>query len=190
MRQHILYLSLCVVGLAPCSVAAQNAASNATVVAITKSDIEAVLRHVGAEGAGTDRQIKVVDLGKYNVAVGVLRRGPSKEGAPVSAISHTHVTEVYYVISGGGTLVTGGTMLNPQPLPPSGELVRIAVGTSFTGAFQGGDRMTVAAGDVVVIPAGVPHGFTDVKEQVTYLSIRPDPDHVLPAGYVHPAIRK
>ena len=50
--------------------------------------------------------------------------------------------------------------------------------------------MTVAPGDVVIIPAGVPHGFTDVKEQVTYLSIRPDPDRVLPAGYVHPAIRK
>ena len=159
-------------------------------VAITKADIETVLKHVGTEGAGADRQIKVVDLGKYNVAVGVLRRGPSKAGAPVSAISHDYVTEVYYVISGGGTLVTGGTVLNPTPLPASGELVKVAVGSTVTGTFEGGDRMTVAAGDVVIIPAGVPHGFTDVKEQVTYLSIRPDPEHVLPAGYVHPAIRK
>jgi len=189
MRQLIVCTLLCA-GLLPGAAMAQTTAPNAGVVAITKADIETVLKHVGTEGAGVDRQIKVVDLGKYNVAVGVLRRGASKEGAPVNAISHTHVTEVYYVISGGGTLVTGGTMLNPQPLPASGELVRIAVGTSFTGAFQGGDRMTVAAGDVVIIPAGVPHGFTDVKEQVTYLSIRPDPEHVLPAGYVHPAIRK
>ena len=34
------------------------------------------------------------------------------------------------------------------------------------------------------------NGFDDIKEELTYLSIRPDPDHVLPAGYVHPALRK
>jgi mannose-6-phosphate isomerase-like protein (cupin superfamily) len=131
-----------------------------------------------------------VDLGKYNVAVGVLRRGASKVGGPITAISHTHVTEVYYVISGGGTLVTGGTMVNAKPLPATGELVKVAVGPSMTGTFQGGDQMPVSAGDVVIIPAGVPHGFTDIKEQVTYLSIRPDPEKILPVGYVHPAIRK
>src|SRR5262249_33227756 len=146
----------------------------------TKADIDAVLTHVGAQGAGTDRQIKVVDLGPYNVAVGVLHRGATKAGAPVNAISHTHITEVYYVISGSGTLVTGGTMLNPQPLPPSGELVTVAVGASLSGTFEGGDRRTVGPGDVVIIPAGVAHGFTDIGEQVTYLSIRPDLGHILP----------
>jgi quercetin dioxygenase-like cupin family protein len=50
--------------------------------------------------------------------------------------------------------------------------------------------LLVGAGDVVIIPAGVPHGFADVKDQVTYLSIGPDINHVLPAGYVHPALRK
>jgi mannose-6-phosphate isomerase-like protein (cupin superfamily) len=162
----------------------------APVIAITKADIEAVLKHVGGEGAATDRQIRVVDLGKYSVSVGVLRRGPTKPGAPVGAISHTHVTEVYYILSGGGTLVTGGTMLKPTPLPATGEIVRIAVGPSLSGIFEGGDRRVVAPGDIVIIPAGVPHGFDDVKEEVTYLSIRPDPDKVLPVGYVHPALRK
>jgi hypothetical protein len=33
---------------------------------ISKADIEAVLKHVGGEGAGTDRQMKVVDMGMYN----------------------------------------------------------------------------------------------------------------------------
>ena len=130
MKQPLLCLSLCVVGLAPRSAIAQTAASNATVVAITKADIEAVLKHVGTEGAGTDSQIKVVDLGKYNVAVGVLRRGASKEGTPVSAISHTHVTEVLLRHLGGRNSGDGRHDAQSWPLPPSGELVRIAVGTT------------------------------------------------------------
>ena len=48
----------------------------------------------------------------------------------------------------------------------------------------------VLVGDVVVIPAGVLHGWVEIPEQVRYLSIRPDPDRVLPAGYVNPAIKR
>ncbi len=40
----------------------------------------------------------------------------------------------------------------------------------------------------MVIPAGVFHGWRDIEDHVTYLSIRPDPDRVLPAGYLNPAI--
>ncbi len=131
----------------------------------------------------------MVDLGKYNVAVGVLHRGATKPGAPVGAILHSQVTEVYYIVSGGGTLVTGGSIANPRPLPADGEIVKVAVGPSVSGRFEGGERRVIAPGDVVIIPAGVPHGFDEVKDHVTYLSIRPDPDHVLPAGYVHPALK-
>ncbi len=49
--------------------------------------------------------------------------------------------------------------------------------------------MTITTGDVVVIPAGVAHGFSRILNQVTYLSIRVDPDQVLPAGYKHPLIK-
>jgi quercetin dioxygenase-like cupin family protein len=42
----------------------------------------------------------------------------------------------------------------------------------------------------VIVPAGVPHGFDDVTDQITYLSVRPDLSGVLPASYVHPALRK
>jgi mannose-6-phosphate isomerase-like protein (cupin superfamily) len=158
--------------------------------AITRSEIDAVMKHTGTEGAGADRQIKVVDIGKLNLAVGVLQRGPTKPGAPIGAITHSQVTEVYYIVSGGGTLVTGGRVSNARPLAADGEIVKIAVGPSTNGIFEGGERRPVAAGDVVIIPAGVPHGFDDVKDHVTYLSIRPDPDRVLPEGYVHPAVRK
>src|SRR5687767_8364518 len=106
---------------------------------ITKTEIEAVLKH--PEGGG-DRQIKVVDMGKYNVGVGVLHRNAIKPSATgtVNGIAHTQVTEVYYITSGSGTLVTGGTILNAKPLAPDAEVVKVAVGPSVNGTFQGGQR--------------------------------------------------
>ena len=55
------------------------------VVGITAAEIQTVLQHKGAEGAGVDRQIKVADLGDYKLGVGVLYRGPTKPGAPIAA---------------------------------------------------------------------------------------------------------
>jgi uncharacterized RmlC-like cupin family protein len=163
---------------------------SAGVVAITSADIDAVLKYTGSEGAGTDRQMRVVDLGAYRLGVGILHRGPTRPGAPVGAIAHSQVTEVFYVVSGSGTLVTGGPVEKTQPFPPATEFVRLAVGPSSGGTFTGGDRRRVAPGDVVIVPAGVPHGFDDITDQLTYLSVRPDLAGVLPANYVHPALKK
>jgi len=160
------------------------------VVGITKAEIETVLKHTGTEGAGTDRQIKVADLGTYKLGVGVLYRGPTKPGAPIAAISHSQVTEAFYILSGSGVLVTGTAVENDRAFPPETEFVRLAVGPSSGGIFKGGDRRPVAEGDVVIVPAGMPHGFDDIKDHLTYLSIRPDLAGVLPANYVHPALRK
>ena len=160
------------------------------VVGITAAEIEQVLKYQGTEGAGTDRQMKVADLGDYKLGVGVLYRGPTKPGAPIAAISHSKVTEAFYIISGSGTLVTGGPVDNDRAFPPETEFVRLAVGPSSGGVFKGGERRKVAAGDVVIVPAGVPHGFDEITDHITYLSIRPDLAGVLPAGYVHPVLRK
>jgi mannose-6-phosphate isomerase-like protein (cupin superfamily) len=160
------------------------------VVGITAADIQAVLKHKGAEGAGVDRQIKVADLGDYQLGVGVLYRGPTKPGAPVAAITHSKVTEAFYIISGSGTIVTGTTIENDRAFPAETEFVRLAVGPSSGGVFKGGERRPIAAGDVVIVPAGMPHGFDDITDHLTYLSIRPDLAGVLPANYVHPALRK
>jgi mannose-6-phosphate isomerase-like protein (cupin superfamily) len=155
---------------------------------ITAAEVQAVLN---APTGGGDRQMKVVDIGKYNVSVGVLRRGKTTPGAPVGAINHEHVTEVYYVISGTGTLVTGGTVDNVSPLPADGEVVKVAVGPSNSGTFrEPAQSRNVGPGDIIIIPAGVYHGFSDVPDHVHYVSVRPDPDHVLPAGYVHPLLKK
>ena len=83
-----------------------------------------------------------------------------------------------------------GAILQPKSFPAEGDLVKVLVGPTITGVVQGGHRRPVSTGDIVIIPAGVPHGFAEIADHVTYLSIRPDVEHLLPAGYVHPALKK
>jgi quercetin dioxygenase-like cupin family protein len=50
-------------------------------------------------------------------------------------------------------------------------------------------KRDVKVGDIVIIPAGVPHGWADIPDFVDYLSVRPDPDRVL-KPYVNPAVAR
>ena len=154
---------------------------------ITAAEVQAAL---AAPSAIPDRLMTAVDMGAYNVGVGVLRRGPTRPGAPVGAIEHDQITEVYYIISGTGTLLTGGSVTNPLSVAADNEIVTTIVGPSKQGTFkEPAQRRKVGSGDVVVIPPGVYHGFDEVTTGIDYLAVRPDPNKVLPAGYVHPAIK-
>ena len=136
-----------------------------------------------------DRQVKVVDIGDANVAVGVLFRDRIEaDDEPVGPIVHTHVSEVYYITKGSGTLVTGGTLLGRRDAPSDSDIVNVLVGDSFFTSVKRGDGQVreVREGDIVVIPAGVFHGWHSVDERVEMVSIRPDPKKVLPEGYVNP----
>ncbi len=141
-------------------------------------------------GETIDQQIRVVDIGNdLNVGVGILRRvGARTEGEEVTAILHHRITEVYYILSGSGILVTGGDETDPVEFPADVTAVRELIGPSGRRTVTNGQEQTIAAGDIVVIPAGVPHGFRHIQEQVTYLSIRVDHEQVLPTGYVHPSL--
>ncbi len=159
-----------------------------TATHIPESEIMAAYQGLGNF---PDQQVRVVDIGdEINVAVGILRRESSstEEGEGVTALVHHQVTEVYYVLSGSGVLVTGGDATGGRELPANSIPVTELIGPSSMQSVTNGQTMTVSAGDVVVIPAGVPHGFRHILDQITYLSIRVDPDQVLPEGYKHPAI--
>ncbi|HXD20433.1 MAG TPA: cupin domain-containing protein [Vicinamibacterales bacterium] len=156
-------------------------------VDITNADIRATIQAAPTD-AVTDQQIRVVDIGTYNVAVGVLHRAAK---AKQTAISHAQVTEVYHIIDGAGTFVTGGEMLEPTPTPADGNTVKVLVGPSTGGtSIRGGQSRRVGPGDVIVIPPGVAHWFSAVERDMNYLVVRIDPQHVLPAGYVNPAIAR
>ena len=108
---------------------------------VTNADIMTVLKM-----AQTDQQLKVVDIGKYNIGVGILHRNAMKSGAAgVSGLSHNQVTEVYYVMSGAGTLVTGGAMPTPKAEAADGATVKVLVGPSMSGVFQNGQSRKVGA---------------------------------------------
>ena len=165
----------------------QSPAPSKTAVDVTNADLRATLKQAPADGV-MDQQIRIVDVGKYNVAVGVLHRAAK---AKQTAIEHAQVTEVYHIIDGSGTFVTGGTMVDPTPSPADGTTVKILVGPSTNGAsIRGGQSRRVGPGDVIVIPPGVAHWFSAVESDMNYLVIRVDADHVLPAGYVNPNLTR
>jgi hypothetical protein len=165
----------------PSMAVAQDAAED-----ILREQIELVLR--GMPGVSIDRQLKVVGLGEGdgNVAVGILHRTPDRDsdGAHTGLV-HVDVSEVYVMLSGWGTLLTATEMTNATEPSAGGDVV----GPSFNADAVGGTLRDIHEGDVVVIPAGTLHVWTEIPDHVTYLSIRPDPHGVLPAGYVRPEIR-
>ena len=161
----------------------------ATATHVPNSEIMTVFEHMGDT---IDQQVRVVDIGDdINVAVGILRRvGTRTEGEEVNAILHHEVTEVYYIMSGSGILVTGGEASGNVEFPADNVSVRELIGPSGSRTVKNGQTRGVTAGDVVVIPAGVPHGFRHIQDQITYLSIRVDPNQTLPTGYVHPSLEQ
>ncbi|MEZ5421455.1 MAG: cupin domain-containing protein [Vicinamibacterales bacterium] len=170
---------------------------------------------------GVDRQIVSTDIGKLNMSVGINHRGaitaprPAGAAPPAAAaaaaaescgmansaapapgtatgIAHDHQTETYIIVSGGGTLVTGGHIANGRKSAPDSQVTTTLNGPSCSGRIEGADvvKKVVKPGDIVIIPAGVPHGWIDIADHVDYLSVRPDPDRVLPSDYVNPALKK
>jgi hypothetical protein len=115
---------------------------------------------------------------------------PPANGTP-GGITHDSQTESYVIVSGGGTLVTGGHIVNGRKSAEDSDVTKVLNGPSCSGTIAGADvvKKVVKTGDVIIIPAGVPHGWTDIADHVDYLSIRPSA-HVLEAGYVNPAIKK
>jgi hypothetical protein len=193
---------------------------------IMDTDVKEVLK--GAPPA-VDQQLRVVDLCKYALAVGIIHRGPTggaataaargkagnkggkgtgkqaanvercsagtaPEGAAssgVGGISHDTQTETYIIVSGGGTVVTGGAIVNGARSGPESPVTKVLNGPSCSGQMVGNvTKRPVVSGDIVIIPFGVPHGWADITDHVDYLSVRPDPDHVLEHGYVNPAIKQ
>ena len=164
---------------------------------------------------GVDRQLVSQDIGKLNLSVGIIHRnatapaggggrgGRGGGGAPTPSdcgvssgeasgargIQHLHQTETYIIVSGAGTLITGGSILNGRMSGPESSVTTTLNGPSCSGTIVGDvQRRDVVVGDIVIIPAGVPHGWANIPRHVDYLSVRPDPDRVLPSDYVHPSI--
>ena len=72
---------------------------------VTADVIQAAVERMKAEGI-TDSPVRTIDAGGYNVGVAVIYRPAATDIA--GGVVHSEVTEVYHVLEGRGTLVTGG----------------------------------------------------------------------------------
>ncbi|MGH8286339.1 MAG: heme-binding protein [Steroidobacteraceae bacterium] len=131
---------------------AQALASSAPAAQVRHFDSNAVARafHEGETG-GTlvnDRQYRV---------------NASRRDGPGQAEIHTTDTDVFYILEGAATVITGGTLVEPS---------QVASGELRGSAIRGGTEKRIAKGDVLTIPHGVPHWFKSVDAPFRYYVIK------------------
>jgi len=139
-------------------------------VDVKAADIKAFINNL-PKNAISDLPIRVADVGGYRVGVfGVFRPKTVKQDA---ILHETTTTEVYYMLEGAGTLVTGGTLADQRREP--------ATSTNVRGSrIDGGVSRRVTPGDVVIIPGRTPHWWSDLEGDIKYLIVRPDPSGRMP----------
>ena len=97
--------------------------------------------------------LKAPDL----TVLGAYRNGPGQVEV------HDKETDVFYVTDGAATFITGGTMVGGKATGP-GQMR----GTDI----QGGQTHHLSKGDVIVIPAGIPHWFKEVPASIHYFVVK------------------
>jgi mannose-6-phosphate isomerase-like protein (cupin superfamily) len=150
MMQSVLLLAMLAQGPAPASLPA---------IDINAKEIQAAVAQ--AKTTGRDTPVRVVDVGGQHLAISMTFR---ERGRSAGGGSHATITEVYQVLEGAATFVTGGTSVRRSD-----------------GGFpiQGGVSRRIAKGDVVIIPPGTPHGIADVLEDITIIVVRIDAGRTL-----------
>ena len=92
--------------------------------------------------------VRIFTLAPYNV--NIEHRQPMAQGASV----HAETSELFYVIEGSATMLTGGKLV--------GETGK---------TIEGGVAQKFAKGDWLMVPSGVNHQFIDIKSPITILSL-------------------
>ena len=153
------------------------AQTRGTATNIPNADIQALAKSLSAMPGG-DELLRVagINSGEYNVGVAVVHR--AKAANLQASLAHHQITEIYHVMSGSGTMMTGGTMENAKEAadPHTIEVVGPSAGG---GKIVGGQSRKIGAGDVVIVPPDTPHGWADVSDELVYLVVRMDPRKVL-----------
>ena len=106
----------------------------------------------------TDRpasSVRVFTLAPYSV--NVERRMPQTQGASL----HEAQAELFYVIDGTATMLTGGKLVSPT---------RNGTNQSAS-SIEGGVRQALNQGDFFIVPSGVPHQFVDLTGPVQVMSV-------------------
>jgi hypothetical protein len=126
-------------------------------VSWTMAEMQAVARELAASKEVTHRFFG--EKG-YNMEVRRL------EGSqPI--LQHGKKSDFMVIQDGVGTFMTGGDLVNGKP---GGEDEGDLRGESI----RGGVSRVLKPGDVMFVPAGVPHGFVATQDHVTFVMVRFD----------------
>jgi len=102
--------------------------------------------------------VPVFKIGPYNVNV------EHRLGSPAEAQAgsiHDKDAELFLMLDGTATLVTGGKLIDA-----------VHMGDNWRGkGIEGGKSQKMAKGDFMLVPAGIPHWFTDINGQITEFSL-------------------
>jgi len=139
------------VGLAPCATVLA-ADGHAPGIVKTDSQIKSDLeKSTSALGIVAGQATSVVETGTGQI---VVRR---RQDGPNNACIDDDLTEIYNIVSGSGTFVTGGAMASEK---------------DRTAGIKGGVSRHIQAGDFVILPPGTPHWFSKIDGSITYVETR------------------
>jgi mannose-6-phosphate isomerase-like protein (cupin superfamily) len=125
---------------------------------LTAADATPAVTYVGHEQVAA----ALAKGGTLVTAPDLLVSGSHRDG-PGQVEVHEKETDVLYVIEGSATFVTGGTMVGGKVTRP---------GQMLGSEIQGGNTHHLSKGDVIVIPAGVPHWFKEISGPLSYYVVK------------------
>jgi uncharacterized RmlC-like cupin family protein len=125
-------------------------------------------------GAVSDIVVRHLNVGEENLGVSVVQRSKVEVMDSTTGIAHPDLDEIYYIVSGTGTMVTGGKFVDMQ------SSVSSLLGPMERGEIRGGVEQYVEPGDIAIIPKGMPHGWLKIDtDAISYIIFRGDPSKVM-----------
>ena len=107
--------------------------------------------------AGWAKGGPLIETGTYKIHTS------RRDGKPGEAEVHARDTDIFYILDGKATIVTGGTLVDGKTTAPNEQ----------RGArLDGGLTRTVSKGDVLIIPNGVPHWFSETSAPFLYFTVK------------------
>jgi len=120
---------------------------------VTAADLAAIVAKQPKDRTGN---ATFLQLAPYNVNM------EHRVNTPQNASIHDKEAELFYVVDGGGTIVTGGKLTNAS---------KQNADNSTGNGIEGGTSKKIGKGDFILVPEGTPHWFSSIDGELTLMSL-------------------